>query len=73
MQFSILARQIEPERSRYLKNVLQEATKKPYSYLIMNFTQEQKDECRYISHNYKRESLNLRAIFLGDFGTNQGI
>ena len=28
MQFSILARQIEPERSRYLKNVLQEATKK---------------------------------------------
>ena len=26
-----------------------------------------------ISHNYKRESLNLRAIFLGDFWTNQGI
>ena len=50
MQFSILARQIEPERSRYLKNVLQEATKKPYSYLIMNFTQEQKDECRYITN-----------------------
>ena len=28
---------------------------------------------RGISHNYKRESLNLRAIFLGDFWTNQGI
>ena len=50
MQLSVLAKQIEPNNTKYLKNVLLDATKRPYGYLILNFTQEQKDECRYLTN-----------------------
>ena len=50
MQFSVLARQIEPNNYKYLLQILQDATKRPFGYLILNFTQEMRDESRYYTN-----------------------
>lgn len=48
-QFSYLVRQIRPRDNKWLEQAYQEATKEPYSYLLLDLTQECPDLIRFRS------------------------
>lgn len=54
-QLHYLCHQIEPNRTKYLKSVFSDALKKPFAYVILDFTQQQKDEARYRTNIFKTE------------------
>ena len=40
-----------------LVNIYGEATKDPFSYLIIDMTQEGKQEVKYLSHLFEKDSI----------------
>lgn len=46
-QFATLARQICPGKTAYVNEAFEDATKKPYGYLLLDLTQTMPDELRY--------------------------
>lgn len=57
LQFETFARQINPHRAKALISAYENATEKPYGYLLIDFTQECLDHVRYRSN-----VLNLPTI-----------
>ena len=55
LQFSTLAHQVEPSNSSFLKSVFLNATERAHGYLILNFTQEQHKNCRYLTNLFPDE------------------
>ena len=51
-----LAKQIRPYNSKYIVEVYKEATKKPYSYILLDFHQNQDDDLRLRSNIFPNES-----------------
>ena len=51
-----LARQIRPYNSRYIVEAYKEATKKPYSYILLDFHQNQNDKFRLRSSIFPKEA-----------------
>lgn len=47
LQFEILARQISPTKSKSLIAAYEDATKQPFGYLFIDFTQECDEDARY--------------------------
>ncbi len=58
-QINFLARQIMPHNSKWIEDVFHEVTKKPYSCLLMDLTQERESHLRFRS-NYLPSEFPMR-------------
>lgn len=56
-QISILARQLEPDNTKYIMDSYKDATEKPYSYLLIDFCQTTPNDRRLVSCIFPGETL----------------
>jgi hypothetical protein len=56
-QIEVLARQISPRNSKALLQIFEDATKEPYGYLFIDFTQECDEKYRYRTNIFQRHWL----------------
>lgn len=66
-QFSSLARQICPENTKYVIESFEDATKKPYGYLLMDLTQTTPDHLRYRTNIFPDDSPSNVVYVPKDF------
>ena len=66
-QFSTFARQVLPKKSKALINIFAHATRKPYQYLFLDFTQECDDDYRFRGDILSGPVDIYKAGPMGDF------
>ncbi len=73
LSFSILARQVMPQNTKFLMNIFDDATSKPYGYLICDFSTKTSKYMRYITNIFEQPTYYVSDNMYKDLCKEQNL